>query len=480
MYAADTGSNPVGRTRRFVLRSPNDPMTGPSLLRQPGAPGGSGPSAIERLNFLTPEEVRHLAEQHGTPLYVYDEATMRRNAEYLTSLPSAFGLAVRYSMKACSNQAVIGIFDRFGLLFDASSVWQAQRALRAGVHPSKILLTAQQAEFCDGLAEAIEAGVELNAGSLGQLQRFGQASPGAHMSIRVNPGFGSGLVRRVTAGGPDSSFGIWHEQMAETLEIAERHELRVNRLHAHIGSGHHWDVLIRGAEVLLRLARDMPEVTTINLGGGYRVKTLLDDPDYDHGEWARAIASLFREFAAQTGRQLNVEIESGTYLMANAGSIIARVVDVVSTGSQADGGRAFVKIDSGLTEVMRPSYYGTAHPLVSIPCAGPERDEVEPYCVAGHCCIAGDVLTTQIGDVEQLEPVLLARTEVGDYIVVERGGAYCSSMAVKNFDSYPEAPELLRRLDGSFEWIRARQTLDQMIANERMPADLRVDEEAVR
>lgn len=439
-----------------------------------GAHGvAQGPGPVETLKFLTSAEVRDLAERHGTPLYVYDEATMGRNADYLRSLPNAFGLTVRYSLKACSSQAVIRIFDQLGLLFDASSVWQARRALRAGVQPSKILLTAQQAEPGDGLAEMIEAGVELNAGSLGQLQRFGQQSAGEDVSVRVNPGFGSGLVRRVTAGGPDSSFGIWHEQMPEVLEIAERHGLRVSRLHVHIGSGHHWDVLIRAAELLLRFAREMPDVRAINLGGGYRVKALLGDPEYDHREWAQAVAALLGDFATETGRQLSLEIESGTYLMATSGSIVTKVVDVVSTGSAADGGRTFVKIDSGLTEVMRPSYYGTAHPLVSVPSAGPERATAEPYCVAGHCCIAGDVLTTKIGDVEQLEPVLLGRTEVGDYLVIERGGGYCSSMAVKNFDSYPEAPEVLRRRDGSFELIRARQTLDQMIANEQIPDDLR-------
>jgi len=430
------------------------------------------PQEVERLKFLAFQDVRDLAAQYGTPLYVYDEGTMEENADVLMSLPSAFGLTVRYAIKANSNQAVIRIFDRLGLSFDASSVWQAQRALRAGVRPDKILLTTQQAEPGDGIVEAIEAGVEFNAGSLAQLERFGQGWPGAIVSLRVNPGFGSGLVRRLTAGGPDSSFGIWHELVEEALEIAERYELRIKRLHTHIGSGHHWDVLVDAAEALLRFARMIPGLTTINLGGGYRVKSLMSDPDHDHRDWAEAVASMLRKFAAETGRQLDLEIESGTYLVANAGSILSRVTDVVSTGSEAGSGRTFVKINAGLTEVMRPSYYGTAHPLVSVPSAGPARSRRRRYCVAGHCCIAGDVLTTVVGDVEQLQPVLMDETEPGDYLVIERGGGYCASMAVKNFDSFPEAPEVLRRRDGSFDLIRARQTLDQMIGNERIPVDL--------
>jgi diaminopimelate decarboxylase len=433
-------------------------------------------SSIERLKFLSPGDVRGLAEKHGTPLYVYDEATMGRNASHLMSLPSAFGLAVRYSINACANQAVISIFDRIGLSFDASSVWQAQRALRAGVQPSKVLLTAQQTELSDGLAEVIEAGVEFNACSLRQLNRFGQAWEGMDVSVRINPGFGSGLGRRLTPGGPDSSFGIWHESMTEALEIAERHRLRIKRLHTHIGAGHHRDVLIRAAEALLRFARVMPDVTTINLGGGYRVKALRADPECDHSEWAREIAALLRDFSLETGRRLRLEIESGTYLMATAGSIVTKVIDVVSTGAEAGGGRTFVKIDGVLTEVMRPSYSGTAHPLVSVSSAGLEPQSIELYCVTGHCRIAGDALTTKVGDVERLEPVLLRSTQVGDYIVIERGGSYCSSMTVKNFDSFPEAPEVLRRSDGSFDLIRVRQTFDQMIGNERIPADLASEE----
>ncbi len=432
------------------------------------------PRDIELLKFMEPEDVRRVAAEFGTPVFVYDEATLERNARYMQSLPNASGLTVRYSLKACPSQAIIRIFDRLGLSFDASSIWEARRAMHAGVRPEKILLTAQQAEYRDGLADLLEAGMQFDAGSLGQLERYGQSRPGTEVSIRLNPGFGSGMVRRLTAGGPNSSFGIWYESMPEVMDLVALHDLRVRRLHTHIGSGHNWEVLVRAVQLVLRFARVMPDVRAVNLGGGYPVKALLSDPVPDHSEWAAVVASLLREFAEETGRQLQLELEPGTYLTATAGSIVTQVIDITRSGSRADGsGHTFVKIDGGLTEILRPSYYGARHPLVSVPQAGPERDTIESYCVAGHCCIAGDVLTTRVGDVEQIEAVPLRRTEVGDYVVIERGGGYCSSMAMKNFNSYPEAPEVLRCGDGSFELIRARQTLEQMIANERMPVDPR-------
>lgn len=428
-----------------------------------------GSPHVEELKFLSPAEVRSIAERFGTPVYVYDEDSMTQAVHTMGALTNAFGLTVRYSLKACPSQAIIRLFDRLGTAFDASSAWEALRAVRAGVEPAKILLTAQESKFDDKLCDLIGAGLEFDAGSLGQLERFGAVFPGRQVSIRLNPGFGSGLVNRLTSGGPNSSFGIWHEELPEVKRILDAYDLELVRVHSHIGSGHHWDVLIAAARMLLDTARQFPTVKAIDLGGGYRVKSLLDDPDYDHQEWAAVLADDMRTFSDETGRQLRLEVEPGTALMANSGSIITRVLDVVSTG---DEGHRFIKIDGGLTEIIRPSYYGAIHPLVSVPGTDRPRDETDAYVVAGHCCIAGDVLTPAHGEVEKLAPVTLPTTEPGDFVVIERGGGYASGMALKNFNSFPEAPEVLRRSDGSVDEIRVRQTLDQLVANERIPAGI--------
>lgn len=436
-----------------------------------GHPSGPVPPAgpAESLKFLTPAEVRDIARRFGTPAFVYDEASIVRAVRTLQELPTGFGTTIRYSLKANPNAAVIRLFASLGTAFDASSVWEVRRAVRAGVAPEQLLLTGQEAVIDSGLRELIDAGLHYDAGSLAQLREFGAAYPGAAVSIRINPGFGSGLVNRLTSGGPNSSFGIWHEHLPEVKRIVDEHQLRLTRLHSHIGSGHHWDVLVPAARRLISLAREFAEVDTINLGGGYRITSLHDDPEYDHTEWATLVAGELRQFAAETGRELRLELEPGTFLISNAGSVVTTVLDVVDTGAQ---GHRFVKINGGLTELIRPSYYGAPHPLVSVPASGEARTGRQRYCVAGHCCIAGDVLTVRAGDVEHLEPVTLATTEPGDFLVIERCGGYAASMALKNFNSYPEAPELLRRRDGSLDVIRERQTIDQIIVNERIPADL--------
>jgi diaminopimelate decarboxylase len=425
----------------------------------------NGKAELEPLKFLSPDEVRHVADTFGTPVFVYDEESIEGAVGRMASLPNAFGLDVRYSIKACPTGAILRLVDSMGLLFDSSSTWEALRAVHAGVSADKILLTAQETPMDDNLVGLIKDGLEFDACSLRQIQLYGEKFEGGPVSLRFNPGFGSGLVNRLTSGGPNSSFGIWHEQLDEVKKLVDRYGLVVKRLHVHTGSSHKPEVLVRAATALLDLARHFEEATILNLGGGYKVKAMLDEPEWDHSAWASQVAADISHFAAETGRQLRLEVEPGTYLMVNSGSIVTRVIDKVTTGAQ---GHTFLKIDAGLTEILRPSYYGAPHPLVVVP--QEDREEAPEACVvSGHCCIAGDVLTTERNEVEKLAPRLLAHAEPGDCLVIERGGGYTASMAMKNFNSFPEAAEVLRTKDGSFVLVKSRQTFEQLVQNELVP-----------
>src|SRR5699024_6891572 len=152
-----------------------------------------------------------------------------------------------------------------------------------------------------------------------------------------------------------------------------------------------------------------------------------------------------------------------TFLVANAGAIVSTVQDIVDTGS---AGHTFLKLDTGMTEILRPSLYGAQHPLIVVPANENKTRETATSLVVGHCCESGDILTPAPDQPEVLQPRPLTKAEHGDLLVIEGTGAYCSSMPAKNYNSFPEAPEILRRADGTFGLIRKRQTLDQMLANE--------------
>jgi len=336
-----------------------------------------------------------------------------------------------------------------------------RRAIAAGVDPSKISLSTQ--ELPEDFAELVGLGIKVNACSVEQLKRYVGALPGTPVGLRFNPGLGSGGTGKTNVGGPDSSFGIWHELADECAEIAGATGTPVERIHTHIGSGSDPAVWQRVSGMSLDLCRRFPDVVTLNLGGGYKVGRMIGEASTDLGVVGAPVKAAFEAFAADTGRELRLEIEPGTFLLANACSLLCGVQDVVTTGA---AGRKFIKLDAGMTEVLRPSLYGAQHPLVTIPKA--QTGEFENYVVVGHCCESGDLLTPAPGEPETIAERSLSKVEIGDLCVVEGSGAYCSSMSTKNYNSFPEAPEVMvmDASDNSMRLIRQKQPLEQLWANE--------------
>jgi diaminopimelate decarboxylase len=408
------------------------------------------------ISYATAEAI---AAEHVTPVYVYDEARLLKQAHATKAFPAPYGLTVRYAMKAAPTRAILKLFAEQGLHFDASSGHEAERLMAAAIDPSLISLSTQ--ELPANFADLVNRGISVNACSLSQLDAYGEAFPGSSVGLRFNPGLGSGGTNRTNVGGPSSSFGIWHEHIDAVRAIVENYNLTVFRIHTHIGSGSDPAIWTRAASLSLRLAEAFSTVTHFNLGGGFKVARMEDETGTDLQVIGNPVADLLRDFAARTGRELHFEIEPGTFLVANAGAVLSRVQDVVDTGAE---GYNFLKLDCGMTEILRPSLYGAQHP-VDILQAAPSGT-TQPMVVVGHCCESGDILTPGPGDPEALAPRELPLTQAGDYALIGGAGAYCGAMSAKNYNSFPEAPEVLLRSDGSHVLIRRRQTLAQILTNE--------------
>jgi diaminopimelate decarboxylase len=406
--------------------------------------------------FLSPGEAAEVRERFGTPCYVYDRRTLESAARTALAFPAPFGFTLRYAMKANPSAAILRIFLGLGLHVDASSDHEVERALGIGVPADAIQLTSQMPSR--RLEDFVTRGVRYNACSLHQLERFGHAFAGRDVTIRVNPGLGSGSTNRTNTGGPGASFGIWHEALDEAKATAARHGLRVRGLHTHIGSGTDPAVWKRVARMSLDIAARLSDVGTLNLGGGFKVARVAEERSADLADIGTHVRQELLEFRDRTGRTLHLEIEPGTYLVANAGCVVATCIDVTDTGAQ---GYRFAKLDTGMAEVTRPSLYGAQHPITVLA----ERESA-PVVFVGPCCESGDVLTPAPGDPEALLPRLVPRPAIGDLVVVGGAGAYCAAMSTINYNSYPQAPEVLRELDGSLHLVRRRQTLEQLLANE--------------
>ncbi len=424
-------------------------------------------SNLKLVPFLTEEVARSVQREFGTPIYVYDQRTLERQANLVLNFPNAFGLTARYAMKACSTGAVLKVLTDAGLHIDASSGYEVERALRVGVPPNHIQLTAQ--ELPDNLKALIEHGVLFNACSIAQLHAFGALFPGRELSIRVNPGLGSGHNNRTNVGGPSASFGIWHEYLPEALAAGRKYGLRFTRLHTHIGSGSDPKPWQRVALMSLDICSRVPDVAVLNLGGGYKVGRMPGEPTINLRQIGLPIVQAFRAFARKYGRKLHLEIEPGTYLVAHAAALITTVIDVMDTGR---AGYKFLKVNAGMTDLLRPSLYGAQHPIEIVPARPATRPQTK-YVVVGHCCESGDLFTPAPANPEILQPRLMSEARIGDLLVFGGVGAYCASMSAKNYNSFPEPAEVMLATRGSVELIRKRQRLDQITRNEVIPSFLK-------
>jgi diaminopimelate decarboxylase len=439
-------------------------VNGKHLLQMLERPEGPSRAVVQAVGdvigetFLTVGQADRLRQLYGSPLYVYSEERLLQQAERALTMPSAFGHTVRYAMKASSNSAILRILTGAGLHIDASSGFEAKRCLALGIPGPRIKLTSQQ--LPSDLHALVSAGILFNACSLTQLSVYGQLFPGTSVSVRINPGLGAGHNNRTNVGGPASSFGICHASVSDIQEIARQHNLTIHAIHSHVGSGTDSAVWEKCADLTLAIVREFPDVQTVNLGGGFKVGRMPDEKSTDLHQVGLAIAERFRSFQASdsAGRALHLEIEPGSFFAVKSGVVLATVVDSKDTGPD---GYSFLIVDTGMTEVLRPSIYGAQHPLHVVPSKAGVTAE-EDVLVAGHCCESGDILTPAPGDPEGLLTRKLAKATIGDLLVIADTGAYCASMATPNYNAFPKAPEVLLSADGTARLVRRAEPPEEV------------------
>lgn len=212
----------------------------------------------------------------------------------------------------------------------------------------------------------------------------------------------------------------------------------------------------------ISLLDHFPLATTLNLGGGFKIDRMLPPPAVEESaEYYKSyvhnvgepVKKVFEEYFEKTNRKIHLEIEPGTFLVSLAGVLLTQVQDKVTTfteGASEKAGFTFLKLNSGMTDILRPSLYAAQHPIIVFN----NSTEEEEVVVVGHCCESGDLLTCSPDDSEEILPRLLPRADIGDVVVVEGCGAYCSSMSTKNYNSFPESSEVMIDLENKPNIIR--------------------------
>ena len=388
---------------------------------------------MRKLNFLSKQLVKKILNNTNGSAHVYSYDLLLNNIEKLKNFPNAYGLQVRYAIKANPHKSILSTLNKYNIHFDASSEYETMTCLNANIPASHIQLTSQQfpQQF---KKEIFSSDVLFNACSLHQLEEYGKAKPNSEVSFRINPGLGSGSTKKTNVGGPSSAFGIWHQQIQQIKNITQKYNLKITRMHSHIGSGSNPKIWEKVAQMNLQWLNQFPFVHTLNLGGGFKVGRMPDEKTTCLQETGNYVKKAFESFYNQTGRKIKLEIEPGTYMIANIGSIIAQVQDISNTGKN---GFNFLKLNIGMDSITRPALYTSAHPIIILN----DSSHSKEYVVAGHCCESSDIFT--LDDKENLKPRLLPLAQINDPVVIEYTGAYCASMSLKNYNSFPALSEWL-------------------------------------
>ena len=409
-------------------------------------------------NPFSPAQLWALADQFGTPLWVYDAATIRQRIAQVSNFET-----IRFAQKACSNIHILKLMREQGVKVDAVSRGEILRALAAGYvaggEPSEIVFTADLFDAAT-LDCVVEHGVPVNAGSIDMLHQLGARSPGHAVWLRINPGFGHGHSNKTNTGGEHSKHGIWHTDLPAALDAIQQHGLKLVGLHMHIGSGVDYSHLQEVCGAMVKLVRTAHaaghDLHAISAGGGLSIPYRSGDPVVDtqhyHGLWDAAR----QQAEAIVGHKLGLEIEPGRFLVAESGVLLGQV-----RATKNAGNNHFVLVDTGFNELMRPSMYGSYHAMSVLRRDGSTAAE-QPTVVAGPLCESGDVFTQ--GDGGVVLPRDLPAAQVGDLLVIHDTGAYGASMS-SNYNTRPLIAEVL--VDGGqARLIRRRQTVDELLALE--------------
>ncbi len=416
----------------------------------------------QAMNPFPPSLLADLAHQHGTPLWVYDAATIRARVAALQQFDT-----VRFAQKANSNTHLLRLLHAQGVAVDAVSLGEIERALAAGFQPglmkgqAEIVFTADLLDQAT-LARVAELGIPVNCGSIDMLGQLAAVSPGHPVWLRINPGFGHGHSNKTNTGGEHSKHGIWHGDLVQACTQIKALGLSLQGLHMHIGSGVDYSHLQEVCGAMVELVKTVQaqglDLHAISAGGGLSIPYQAGEPVIDTAHYFELWDAARKTVAGLLGHEVKLEIEPGRYLVAESGVLVSEV-----RASKHQGSQHFVLVDAGFSDLMRPAMYGSHHGMEIIHADGSLPTSARhSTVVAGPLCESGDVFTQGEGGVVLQRE--LATAKVGDLLVVHDTGAYGASMS-SNYNTRPLIAEVLVE-NGQARLIRRRQTVAELLALE--------------
>lgn len=396
---------------------------------------------------ITNDHLISIAEEFGTPVYVYHAEKIAQQYNKLTDAFKDHPTRFFYACKALTNINILKYLKQLGANLDCVSINEVKLGLKAGYSARQILFTPNCVDFNE-IVEAQMLGVNINIDNISILEQFGNKYGNTYpVCIRINPHIEAGGNYKISTGHIDSKFGISIHQLRHIERIVKTTNLHVQGLHMHTGSEiKDVNVFLQSLEVMFSVAGHFNSLEFIDLGSGFKVPYKDDEPETDVFTLGTKLTEAVKEFEKEYGRGLEIWFEPGKYLVSESGSFIVKANVIKQTTATV-----FVGVNSGFNHLIRPMFYDAYHRITNISNpAGAERI----YTVVGNICETDTFAWDRV----------LNEVREGDYIVFHNAGAYGFEMS-SNFNSRLKPAEVMVK-DGRAFLIRERDEFEDLLRNQ--------------
>jgi len=401
--------------------------------------------------------IREIADEVGTPLYLYSHATIEHHLRVFDQAFDGFPHITCYSVKANSNLALLNLIAKRDGGADIVSGGELYRALQAGINPHKIVYSGVGKKEED-LVFALKSNILMfNVESTQEINKLSDVAKSsnrkANIALRINPDIDPQTHPYISTGLRENKFGIpINQALEEYTRAASLPQLEVRGISCHIGSQlTKISPFVDTLRSLLNLAKELGEagipVQYLDLGGGLGITYDEEKPPHPD-EYAQAVKKELQ------GQDLTLILEPGRVIVGNAGILVVRVLYTKTVD-----GKRFIITDGAMNDLLRPSLYGSFHAIQ--PVVKSDRKKIKADIV-GPICESGDFFARD-REIETLEQ--------DEFLAVMSAGAYGFSMS-SNYNSRPRAAEVMVR-DNRYEIIRQRESYEDLIRGEQIPSFLK-------
>ncbi len=397
-------------------------------------------------SFLSNEQLRNIATEFGTPVYVYNADRITEQFQQLKQAFNSDKVSFFYACKALTNVSILKHIKSIGCKVDCSSINEAKLAVHAGFPSNDILYTSNGIAF-DEIEEAVALGININIDSLSNLEKFGKKYGHNYpVGIRLRPNIMAGGNLKISTGHDTSKFGIPIEQLNDIVRIMQQYQIHIAGLHVHTGSEiKDVAVFMKVTDVFFELVPHFPELQFLDLGGGFKVPYQDGEEGTDIQLLAKEILAFEQKIEQTYQRTFQIWFEPGKFLVSEAGYLLTSVNVLKETSATI-----FAGVNSGFNHLIRPMFYEAYHRIRNI---SNEKGVIKNYTITGNICET-DTFAWE-------RPVNEIRE--GDVLVFDNAGAYGFEMA-SNFNSRYRPAEVMVK-DGKPYLIRKREVFEDLLRN---------------